>query len=242
MITIAGKDVYTEIDELVAVGRTALVLIDMQRDFVSPDGAFAGLGIDVSMYRDAIPRMASLLDAARTHGVPVVHLQNTQLDQHLSDSPAQLRFNLRMHAAARQGDAPLRYTVPGTPGHEFIPELAPRAGEAVVPKYRSSGFWATPLDLVLRSNGVESVVVAGCTTEGCVESTARDALFNDFHVVIAQDCVASDDREQHDASMLLMSHRFDLADSGRIAAAWSHGRPARPGTGVPTPASTHDGL
>lgn len=221
MITIAGKVIYTETEELVAVAHTALVLIDMQRDFVSRDGAFASLGVDVSMYDEAIPRMRSLTDAARAAGVPVIHLQNAQLDQHLSDSPAQLRFNLRMHAAARLGAGPLRYTVPGTRGHEFIPELAPLEGELVVPKYRSSGFWATPLDLILRSNGVESVVIAGCTTEGCVESTARDALFNDLHVVIAQDCVASDDREQHHASMVLMKHRFDVLDSRHIVVAWS---------------------
>lgn len=221
MITIAGKVIYTETEELVAVAHTALVLIDMQRDFVSRDGAFASLGVDVSMYDEAIPRMRSLADAARAAGVPVIHLQNTQLDQHLSDSPAQLRFNLRRQAAARLGAGPLRYTVPGTRGHEFIPELAPPEGELVIPKYRSSGFWATPLDLILRSNGIETVVIAGCTTEGCVESTARDALFNDLHVVIAQDCVASDDREQHHASMVLMKHRFDVLDSRHMEAVWS---------------------
>jgi nicotinamidase-related amidase len=74
--------------------------------------------------------------------------------------------------------------------------------------------------MLLRSNGIQTVVVSGCTTEGCVESTARDAMFNDHYVVIATDCVASDDRAQHDASMLLMRHRFDMATADQIGAAW----------------------
>lgn len=111
--------------------------------------------------------------------------------------------------------------VPGTPGHEFVRELAPEGSEPVVRKYRSSGFWGTNLDLVLRSNGIKTVVVTGCTTEGCVESTARDAMFCDYYVVVATDCVGSDDREQHDASMLLMRHRFDLAASDEIMDLWS---------------------
>ena len=75
--------------------------------------------------------------------------------------------------------------------------------------------------MLLRSNGIKSIVVTGCTTEGCVESTARDAMFNDYYVVIATDAVASDDPAQHDASMLLMSHRFDLATSEEIRSAWT---------------------
>jgi nicotinamidase-related amidase len=77
------------------------------------------------------------------------------------------------------------------------------------------------LDMLLRSNGIKSVVMTGGTTEGCVESTARDALFNDYYVVIAEDCVASDDRRQHEASLLLMRHRFDIATAEEILGIWS---------------------
>ena len=87
-------------------------------------------------------------------------------------------------------------------------------------KYRSSGFWGTNLDLLLRSNGIESVIVTGCTTEGCVESTARDALFNDYYVVLPEDCLASDDRRQHEASLFLMRHRFDVVSSDDILSSW----------------------
>jgi nicotinamidase-related amidase len=74
--------------------------------------------------------------------------------------------------------------------------------------------------MLLRSNGIKTVVMGGCTTEGCVESTARDAMFNDYYVVVAEDCVASDDKAQHEASLLLMRHRFDMALGGELGQVW----------------------
>jgi nicotinamidase-related amidase len=225
LIAVDGKEVWTELHELVDPRHAALLLIDMQQDFVAAGGAFARLGIDLSMYPDMRPRLAGLLAAARRHGVLVIHIQNTALPDRMSDSPAQIRFNLRMHQAARRGAPPLRYTLPGTPGHEFVPELRPLPHELVVPKYRSSAFWGTNLELLLRSNRIETVVIGGCTTEGCVDSTARDAMFCDHYVVIADDCVASDDPEQHAASMLLMQHRFDLASAEKIEKSWAAAGP-----------------
>jgi nicotinamidase-related amidase len=221
VIEVAGKQVLSDLGELVDPGRAALVLIDLQRDFVEAGYAFDRLGVDLTMYQPMLPRVAALLEAARKASLLVVHVQMTTLPGAMSESPAQLRFNLRLHQHSHAADAPLRYAEQGDPGREFIAELTPRDGELVVAKWRSSGFWGTNLDLLLRSNGIESLVIAGCTTEGCVESTARDALFNDYYVVIVDDCVASDDRAQHDASMLLMRHRFDLASSSEIMASWS---------------------
>jgi len=221
LIRVDGKDVRTELHELADSRQAALLLVDMQQDFVAADGLFASLGIDLSMYAGVRPRLAGLLAAARRRGVLVVHIQNTALPARMSDSPAQIRFNLRMHEAARGGGPPLRYTVPGTPGHAFVPDLQPLPGELVVPKYRSSAFWGTNLELLLRSNGIETVIVGGCTTEGCVESTARDAMFCDHYVVIAEDCVGSDDKAQHEASMLLMRHRFDMAPAAAIQDLWA---------------------
>lgn len=220
MINVDGKAVYSELAELVDPQHTALLLVDMQRDFIDPDGLFGELGVDLTMYDKSRPRLAALLAEARQSGALVIHIKNTVLPDRMSDSPAQIRFNLRMHENARQDGPPLRYTVPGTPGHEFVEEFQPIAGELIVNKYRSSAFWGTNMEMLLRSNGVETVVIGGCTTEGCVESTARDAMFNDHYVVIASDCVASDDPAQHDASMLLMRHRFDMATAAEIAEVW----------------------
>jgi nicotinamidase-related amidase len=227
VIRVEGKDVLTELPELADPRHAALLVVDMQRDFVDAGGVFANLGIDVSMYAAVRPRLAGLLAAARRAGVLVVHVQNTALPARMSDSPAQIAFNLRMHAPARDGGPPLRYTIPGTSGHEFVPDLAPLPSELVVRKYRSSAFWGTNLELLLRSNGIKTVILGGCTTEGCVESTARDAMFCDHYVVIAEDCVGSDDKRQHEASLLLMRHRFDLAPAAAIEDVW--GREGRAG-------------
>lgn len=220
MIEVEGKQVFTELAELADPAHAALLVVDMQCDFVDEQGAFGRLGVDMTMYPAMRPRLAGLLAAARATDLLVVHIQMTALPGRRSDSPAWLRFNLRMHSSARAGGPALRYTEAGTRGHDFVDELRPVAGELVVPKWRSSGFWGTNLDLLLRSNGIQTVVVTGCTTEGCVESTARDALFNDYYVVIVDDCVASDDRAQHDASLLLMRHRFDVVPSAALHSVW----------------------
>lgn len=223
MITIAGKTVYTDLQELVEPQHTALVVVDMQNDFCSPDGAFDRQGIDITMYPPMIGRLDALIESARAASVPVVYVQMIVLAGRASDSPAQIRFNMRMHERVLSENEPLLYTVEGTPGAEIIADLYPQHGDLVVQKYRSSAFWGTNLDMLLRSNGIETVVVTGCTTEGCVESTARDAMFNDYYVVVPQDCVASDDRAQHDASLFLMRHRFDVVCSADILRLWTQG-------------------
>jgi nicotinamidase-related amidase len=223
---VEGKQVFTTLDELVDARHTALVVVDMQRDFCTPGGAFDRLGVDISMYPSMVPRLVRLVDGARAAAVQVVYVLMTVLAGRASESPAQIRFNMRLHLDNHGAVEPLGYAADGSEGQRLIPELTAQAGDLVVKKYRSSGFWGTNLDMLLRSNGIQSVVVTGCTTEGCVESTARDAMFNDYYVVVAEDCVASDDRAQHDASMLLMRHRFDIASSEQILDEWSRGASA----------------
>jgi nicotinamidase-related amidase len=220
MIEVDGKRVYMTLDELVNVRHTALVVVDMQRDFCSPDGLFGQLGIDLSMYPPMIPRLARLIGGARRVGVMVVYIQMTTLRGRKTESPAQIRFNLRLHKAYHGAGLPLFYTLDGSLGQQIMPELAPAPDDLIVKKYRSSGFWGTNLDMLLRSNGIETAIITGCTTEGCVESTARDALFNDYYVVVPEDCVGSDDPRQHEASLFLMQHRFDVVTSAAILECW----------------------
>ncbi len=218
MFTIGNKRVYTTLAELIDARHTAVVVVDMQNDFCKPGGMFSKLGVPLTMYPEMIPYLVRLLADARTMQVPIIYIQMTSFADRRSESPAQIRFNMRLHGAIHA--EPLLYTVNGTPGQEIIPELAPRQGDFVVQKYRSSAFWGTNLDMLLRSNKIETVIVTGCTTEGCVESTARDALFNDYYVVLPEDCVASDDPRQHEASLFLMRHRFDVVLSDDILACW----------------------
>ncbi len=221
MIEVAGKQVFTELSEIVDPAHTALVIVDMQRDFCCSGGSFDQLGVDLSMYPPVIERIGELLGSARDAGVLAIFIQMTVLANQASDSSAQIRFNLRMHDGHHGQADPLRYTLDGSEGQRFVPGLEPVEGELVVKKYRSSAFWGTNLNLLLRSNGIKSLVVVGATTEGCVESTARDAMFNDYYVVIATDAVGSDDRGQHEASMYLMAHRFDLATAELIRKTWA---------------------
>ena len=220
MITIENKVVYTTLAELVNRKHTAVIVVDMQNDFCKAGWTFDRLGIDISMYPSMLPRLSRLLTEARSIGVKVIYIQMTVLPNRMSESPAQIRFNMRLHLASHGATQPLLYTIAGTPGHEIVAELTPEPGDLVVSKYRSSGFWGTNLDLLLRSNGIETVIVTGCTTEGCVESTARDAMFNDYYVVLPEDCVASDDPRQHEASLFLMRHRFDVVSSDDILSTW----------------------
>lgn len=218
MRQVDGRFFYDTTSELVDPGHTALVLIDIQNDFCAKDGTFDRSGYDVSLYESMIPNAARLLAAARQAGVLCVFIQNTTLRGHLSDSPAQVRFRVRL--SRDPGQPSLLYTEDGSWGQEFVPEVAPGEGELVIKKFRSSGFVGTPLDLLLRSNGIETIVIGGCTTEGCVESTARDGMFMDYYVVVVPDCVESDTREQHEASLTLMRARFDTIPSPEILQVW----------------------
>ena len=216
MREVDGRLICADIPELVDPAHTALLLIDIQSDFCKPGGTFDSHGYDVSMYREMIRRTTRLLDQARSAGVLCVFVQNTTLQGHRSDSPAQVRFWVRLS----WDDPPsLQYTEDCTRGHEFVAELTPRADELVVKKFRSSAFVGTPMDLLLRSNGIHTIVISGCTTEGCVESTARDGMFMDYYVVVP-DCVESDTRDRRQASMTLMRARFNMVRSDEIIGIW----------------------
>jgi nicotinamidase-related amidase len=155
--------------------------------------------------------------------VPVIHVRIHSLPHGASDSPAWLRMKLR----ANQNYDPSNegvwdFALEGSWGAEFVPELQPQAGDLVVTKFRSSAFNNTNLDLLLRSNGIRTLMVAGCTTEGCVESTVRDACFYDYVGVVVADCVGSDVPALHDASMLVMgAYRADVLSSAEVTQAWA---------------------
>jgi nicotinamidase-related amidase len=217
MREVDGRVIYDELEEVVDPSHTALVLIDIQNDFCSVGGTFDQHGYDVSLYDQMIPRTERLLAGARQAGVLCFFVQNTTLRGHRSDSPAQVRFRTRL---SRDDEPSLQYTEDGSWGHEFVAALKPGEDDITINKFRSSAFVGTPLDLLLRSNGIETIVIGGCTTEGCVESTARDGMFMDYYVVVAPDCVESDTREQHEASMTLMRARFDMMPSADVLEAW----------------------
>lgn len=224
MIRVFGKEVPTELHELVDLRSTVLLIIDMQNDSCSPGGTCHKAGGDLSMYDVIIPRIANFAEVCRRYGVPVIHIQLERLPEGKSDSISWLRLRMRSAKAMNADNLDVwRVVIQGTWGAEFVDVLKPKPGDLIVKKFRSSAFRETNLDLLLRSNRIQSLLLAGSTTEGCVESTARDAGFYDYLPIVLEDCVGSDVRKLHDASMLVMSaYRADIANSTQIAEIWLH--------------------
>jgi nicotinamidase-related amidase len=169
---------------------TALLIIDMQRDFLEPGGFGAALGNDVALLRRTIAPTQRVLAAARAAGLPVIHTREGHRPD-LADLPPAKR--VRGGFATRIGDAgPMgRILVRGEPGHDIIPELAPRPGEPVIDKPGKGAFFATDLGAILAHRAIRSLIVAGVTTEVCVSTTVREANDRGFDCLVLDDCVGS---------------------------------------------------
>jgi biuret amidohydrolase len=173
-----------------APGQTALVIIDMQRDFVEPGGFGASLGNDVSLLHSAIAPIANLLAAWRARGWPIVHTREShQAD--LSDCPPAKR--LRGAPSLRIGDpgAMGRLLIRGEPGTSIIPALAPQPGELVIDKPGKGMFWATGLHEMLQPMGVTHLVFTGVTTEVCVQTSMREANDRGYDCLLIEDATES---------------------------------------------------
>jgi biuret amidohydrolase len=168
----------------------ALVIIDMQRDFLEPGGFGAALGNDVGLLRSAIAPTARVLHACRAAGMMVVHTREGHRPD-LSDlAPAK---RVRGNFATGIGDpGPMgRILVRGEPGHDIVAELAPAPDEPVVDKPGKGAFYATDLEAMLRSRGVAQLLVCGVTTEVCVNTTVREANDRGFDCLVLEDCTGS---------------------------------------------------
>ncbi|MEQ3750057.1 MAG: isochorismatase family cysteine hydrolase [Celeribacter sp.] len=171
-------------------GKVALLVIDMQRDFIEEGGFGAALGNDVSRLRAIIPTVARLLDGFRAAGLPVLHTRECHAPD-LSDCPPAKR--LRGAPSLRIGDpGPMgRILIAGEPGAEILPELAPLPGETVIDKPGKGAFYATDLQQVLQARGITQLIVAGVTTEVCVQTTMREANDRGYDCLLAEDATES---------------------------------------------------
>jgi ureidoacrylate peracid hydrolase len=223
MISVLGKDVFSTVEEIVDPAHTALLMIDLQHDFCSPKGLFDRIGKNQQMMAPAVERIAKLIAKARSAGVLPIFIQNQWLPQNRIVSPSFLRFMIY-----KQGMDPKDgCCVSGTWGAEILPETGIRPDDVIVQKWRPSAFRSTNLDMLLRNCNIKSVVLTGVITQGCVESTARDAMFHDYYVVIANDCVATYNKELHDASLKVMGSRFDMLSSEDVMNIWDRGEQTR---------------
>lgn len=196
-------------------GHAALVVVDVQNDFCSPRGSLpAGYHFDLQFVEAMVPRLETLIAAARRAEVPVIFVRTAHDPS--NDSPAWL-------GRLGDGDGTERTGVTcrtGSWGAEFF-GLTPESGDHVLTKHRFSAFVGTNLAITLNSLGIDSVLFTGVATEVCVESSLRDGVFHDFYVSLVHDCAASYSQPAHDASVEVVGKHFGLVTtSDRLIAQW----------------------
>jgi nicotinamidase-related amidase len=198
-VTFAAEPAALTVD----LGGAALVIIDMQRDFLEPGGFGAALGNDVSRLQAAVGPCREMLDAARALGVLVIHTREGHRPD-LSDAPPHKveRGDPKNRIGAR---GPMgRILVRGEPGHDIIPELYPLPGEPVIDKPGKGAFYQTDLELMLRNRVIDTLLVAGVTTEVCVNTTVREANDRGFRCIVLSDCCASYFPDFHQSGLAMI--------------------------------------
>lgn len=186
------------------VSETALIVIDMQRDFCDPDGYIASRGDSVTAARAIIPAIARLLQSARKAGMMVVHTREGHRPD-LSDLPEAKRRKTALSGAEIGSAGPCgRLLVRGEPGWQIIPELTPLDGETVIDKPGTGAFHATDLDHILRLRGIRALVLCGVTTAICVNSIAREATDRGFEVLVLEDACAEPDPAMHEMALAVL--------------------------------------
>ena len=169
---------------------TALIIIDMQRDFLEPGGFGAMLGNDVSLLRSAIAPCKAVLEAARKKNLFVLHTREGHAPD-MNDCPPSKRARGKLATAIGDLGPMGRILVRGEAGHDIIPELYPIAGESIIDKPGKGAFFATDLELKLRNRGITTLIVCGVTTEVCVNTTVREANDRGFECLVVADATGS---------------------------------------------------
>jgi nicotinamidase-related amidase len=188
-----------------AAARTALLVIDMQRDFLDPRGYLAGMGYDLAGVRAAIGPAKRLLDAARRSGLTIIHTRQGYRPD-LAELPPHKRARVAAGTSAIGKAGPLgRFLIRGEPGFEIIPELAPAPDEFTVDKTANSAFWGTDLAAILAAHRIDSLIFAGVTTDVCVHCTLREANDRGFECLLASDACGSGDAEAHRAALHMVT-------------------------------------
>jgi len=203
---------------------TVLLIIDMQRDFLDPDGYVARTGVDVTALRAVIPQVRRLLLTARAVGVPVIHTREGHRPD-LSDLSVVKRRRAAQAGAPIGSAGPLgRLLVRGEAGHAIIEELAPLVAETVIDKPGFGAFYATDLELILRTAGITSITLAGVTTDICVHSTLREAIDRGFDCTTVGDACAAGDAGIHRAMLDCIAGEGGIlgavASTDEIVAGW----------------------
>lgn len=220
MVAIQAKPAAIRVD----LAKTAVLVVDMQNDYGAKGGMFDRAGIDLSVIRQAVTPTVRILEGARVFGLPIVYVRTAHRPD-LSDSGREgsrwwqmcQRLKVGAGVVAPTGE-PSRILIEGTWNTEMLPELTPWSNDIVVTKRRFSGFHATVLDEKLRELNVESLIVVGCTTSICVESTIRDAESRDYICILPAACTGQPERPgfsigSHEASLGIIERSFGWISS-----------------------------
>ena len=197
--TIAAEPAALAVD----IRRTALIIIDMQRDFLEPGGFGAALGNDVARLHAAVEPCRKVLAAARNAGLLVIHTREGHRPDLTDAPPMKVERGdpaMRIGAPGPMG----RILVRGEPGHDIIAELYPEPGEPVIDKPGKGAFHATDLHAILQHQAVKQLVVTGVTTEVCVNTTVREANDRGYDCLVLEDCVGSYFPEFHDMGLKMI--------------------------------------
>jgi len=215
----AGIQILETIEERFHPRHTALLIVDMQKDFCEPGFGAEKAGRDLGPSKAVIPNIARLLQGAREAGAAVAHVGFSTFPNNGSDSDSWL-------AQRRQSTVSSdTLCITGTEGAQFVTELSPQGDEWVIGKHRYSAFTATDLDLLLRAKHIRSVIVTGVSTNVCVETTFRAAFELGYYVAVPPDGCASWNQDLHDAALANVRHRFGVTPMiDEILAGWRNAR------------------